>query len=179
MSYPVKMLTTAATKQGLRFLMIGGHAVNAYAPPRATLDVDLLIRATDRDLWQKLAEAEGYCLLNDGTSFLQFSPPYGVPFRLDFMLVNDPTFSALSTDSTGAACLGVTVQVPSPLNLIALKLHAIRYGPGLRKDKDWLDILNIIRAIELDPKDAALKSAFDRHGTAGLYAELLERCSRG
>ena len=171
------MLTTAATKQGLRFLMIGGHAVNAYAPPRATLDVDLMVRAADRVTWQKLAESEGYRLLNDGVSFAQFTPPYGVPFRLDLMLVNDATFNAISTDATPTPCLGVTVYVPSVLNLIALKVHAIRFGPDDRKDKDWLDIKNVMRATGLEPNDAKLKAVFDRNGTAGLYTELLERCS--
>ena len=171
------MVTTAATKQGLRFLMIGGHAINAYAPPRATLDVDLMVRAADRSVWQRLAEAEGYRLLNDGGNFIQFSPPYGVPFRLDLMLVNDTTFDAISTDATATPCMGVTVQVPSALNLIALKVHAIRFGPEERKDKDWPDIKNLMKAAALSPRAPELKAVFDKHGTAGLYAELLERCS--
>ncbi len=31
-----------AGDMGLSYLVVGGHAVNAYAEPRATLDVDLL-----------------------------------------------------------------------------------------------------------------------------------------
>ena len=107
------MLTTTATMRGLRFLVVGGHAINAYAPPRSTLDLDLMVRAADRGLWRELAEAEGYRLLNDGTSFVQFTPPYGVPYRLDLMLVNDATFEAISADATATPCLGVAVQVPS------------------------------------------------------------------
>ena len=170
------MLTSAATKQGLRFLVIGGHAVNAYAPPRATLDVDLMVRAADRSVWQRLAEAEGYRLLNDGVSFIQFSPPYGVPFRLDLMLVNDATFDAISSGAKATPCLGVTVQVPSVLNLIALKVHAIRFGPDERKGKDWLDIKNLLKSAAIPPASPELKAVFDKHGSAGLYAELLERC---
>ncbi len=173
------MLTTTATMRGLRFLVIGGHAGNAYAPPRSTLDLDLMVRAADRGLWRELAEAEGYRLLNDGTSFVQFTPPYGVPFRLDLMLVNDATFEAISADATATPCLGVAVQVPSALSLIALKVHVIRYGPDSRKDRDWLDIKSLIQAADLRPDDAKLKAVFERHGTAGLYTELLERCSHG
>ena len=65
------------------------------------------------------------------------------------------------------------------MSLIALKVHAIRYGPDSRKDRDWLDIKSLIQAADLRPDDAKLKAVFERHGTAGLYTELLERCSHG
>lgn len=172
-----RMLSSAADKHGLHFLVIGGHAVNAYAEPRATLDLDLLILANKRDEWRKVIEAEGYRLVNDAPSFMQFSPPYGVPFRLDLMLVNDSTFSALSRDSNSVVCLGLPVHVPSALNLIAMKIHALRYGPESRKDKDWPDIKNLMKSAAIAPTSPELKAVFEKHGSAGQYAELLERCS--
>lgn len=42
--FPITMIQAKAHEAGLEFLLIGGHAVNLYATPQATLDVDLLIR---------------------------------------------------------------------------------------------------------------------------------------
>lgn len=175
MSFPVKMLAAAAGQQRLDFLIIGGHAVNSYAPPRATLDVDLLVRKADRTAWCELAAKEGYRLLHDGGAFLQFSPPYGVDFRLDLMLVNETTFDQLAESAREVACLGIQARIPSPLNLIALKVHALRHGPATRQAKDWLDIDSLIRTACLNPRGPELKAVFDRHGSAALYTELVAR----
>ena len=39
-------LAAAADKRKLKFLVIGGHAVNFYGHARQTADIDLLVRRT-------------------------------------------------------------------------------------------------------------------------------------
>jgi len=175
--FPVTIIHREAQKRGLAFLVIGGHAVNAYCAPRSTLDVDLLVRKADAPLWRELLAAEGFKPLNEGENFLQFSPPYGIAFRLDLMLVNDAAFAALREAARSVRCLGVDALVPTALNLIALKVHAIRHGPDNRKSKDWLDIENLVRAAGLDPRGHALVDVFHRQGTPELYSECLKRCA--
>jgi hypothetical protein len=43
-------------------LVIGGHAVNVYCEPRATLDVDFMVRKEDRDAWCVFLLTEGFQL---------------------------------------------------------------------------------------------------------------------
>ena len=173
--FPVNFFHAEAQKLGLTYLLIGGHAVNAYCEPRATLDVDFLIRKEDAPRWRGLLAAEGFLLKNEGENFLQFSPPYGVSFRLDLMMVNDSTFTKLRETALLTRCLGIEVLIPTALNLIALKVHAIHYGPAERQGKDWLDIENLVRAAGMDPKGPDLRAVFHRHGTPELYSEFLSR----
>ncbi len=174
--FPVNLIHDTAIRLGLHYLVIGGHAVNSYCEPRSTLDVDLMIRKAEGSRWHELLAVEGFKLMNDGGNFLQFSPPYGTPFRVDLMLVNDDTFAILHETARRIPCFGAQVLVPSALNLIALKVHAIHHGPAERKSKDWLDIENLVRAAGLDPKGRELHGVFHRQGTPELYDAFLQRC---
>lgn len=167
--FPVTLLHDKARQLGLEYLVIGGHAVNAYGIPRATLDVDFLGRRNDRARWKSLLEGEGFRLFRDDGNFMQFEPLYGTEWRLDVMLVNAETFAKLSAGARPVQCLGVETRVPSAEHLIALKLHALRHGPPDRASKDFADILTLTRAANLDANSAALKATFDRYGTPELY----------
>lgn len=85
--FPVNVIHAKAVAAGLEYLLIGGHALNAYSTPRATLDVDFLVRREDQQRWRELLSREGFQLQHDGGNFLQLSPPYGVEWPLDLMLV--------------------------------------------------------------------------------------------
>ena len=175
--FPVTIIHDKAQQLGLAYLVIGGHAVNAYCEPRSTLDVDFLARKEDRSGWSALLVEEGFRLKNEGENFLQFSPPYGVDFRLDLMLVGDTAFQKLRETARLMPCLGTEALVPTAINLIALKIHALRHGPAERRNKDWLDIENLVRAGGMEPRGRDLVEVFHRQGTPELYAEFLKRCA--
>src|SRR5438132_13059823 len=84
-----------ARQRGVTYLVIGGHAINYYCEPRATLDIDFLVRKADQAKWIDLLATEGFKLKRDSGTFMQFSPPYGVEWRLDLMLVNDETIKKM------------------------------------------------------------------------------------
>ena len=52
--FPVNIIHDKAERLGLKYLVIGGHAVNAYATVRATVDVDLLVCLDDVEKWTEL-----------------------------------------------------------------------------------------------------------------------------
>lgn len=149
--------------------------MNAYCEPRGTLDVDFLVRKADRESWDKLLTSEGFKPLNLGENFANYSPPYGVSFRLDLMLVNEASFAVLRETAREVECLGVKTLVPAELSLIALKVHAIHHGPEHRKGKDWLDIENLVRAGKMNPKGPELREIFSRQGTPEMYLDFLDR----
>ncbi|MCB1128105.1 MAG: nucleotidyl transferase AbiEii/AbiGii toxin family protein [Verrucomicrobiae bacterium] len=168
----MEVIHAKATGQGLRHLLIGGQAVNAYGEPRATLDVDLLIPVDERGDWKQLLVEEGFRCCHEADHFAQFSPPYGVSWRLDLMLVGADTFSRLWQDSTTRPALGIQARVPSIEHLIALKLHALRHGPCDRADKDFADIVTLARVADLDPESPAVREVFLRHGNPELHERL-------
>lgn len=171
----VQLIGEKAQAAGLRFLVIGGHAVNVYSEPRSTLDVDFLVRREDRAEWARILEAEGFKLYHDGGPFLQYSPPHGTSWRLDLMLVNGETFGKMINASRSIEMLGIMVNVPSPDHLIALKLHALRHGPEDRFEKDFGDVVGITRNTGLDPRSSSYREIFTRFGTTEIYEKVLRR----
>lgn len=167
--HPFENIDAQARAAGLRFLVIGGQALNTYGSPRATLDVDLLIRATDRTAWLTILGGEGFRIKHDGGNFLQLSPPYGVPWPLDLMLVNQSTFDNLAERARMVDCCGVKARVPAPEHIIALKLHALVHGPSSRMEKDFPDIVRLGRMCGMDSHSAEIRDIFKRYGTDELY----------
>jgi hypothetical protein len=169
--FPVNVIHEKAVAAGLEYLLIGGHALNAYGTPRATLDVDFLVRREDQQRWRELLSREGFQLQHDGGNFLQLSPPYGVEWPLDLMLVAEDSFRKIWTDSRKLSCLGVTTRVPGPLHFIALKLHALTHGPASRKAKDFGDILTLSREITSPTESAELREIFLKFSNETIYGE--------
>ncbi|MEW6302052.1 MAG: nucleotidyl transferase AbiEii/AbiGii toxin family protein [Verrucomicrobiota bacterium] len=173
--FPLQLIHSKSARMGLRYLLIGGHAVNTYGEPRATLDIDFLVPKADAPKWQALLLAEGFKLLHDGGNFLQFSPPYGVSWRFDLMLVTEDTFAKLLAGSKQTTCLDIQTRVPSPEHLIALKLHAMTHGSLDRFEKDFGDILNIARNTGLDADSPAMLEIFRRYGTPHTHETFRKR----
>lgn len=173
--FPVTVIHAKATAAGLAYLVIGGHAVNFYCEPRATLDVDFLVRRSDESKWRELLAAEGFKVFNDQQAFLQFSPPYGIEWRLDLMLVNDSTFTKLLAGARSEQLLGIRTLIPRPEHLIALKLHALKHGHQERFEKDFGDVITLTRNSGLDPKSESFRQLFDQFGTHELYERVLQR----
>lgn len=173
--FPVNIIHDKATQAGLGYLVIGGQAVNAYCEPRATLDVDLLVRKTDQERWRELLETEGFKPSHQGQTFLQFSPPYGTEWRLDLMLVNEETFAIMTASARPVQILGVATRIPQLEHLLALKLHALKHGHPERYEKDFMDVVALMRHSELNPRSAACRQLFAKFGAREIYEKVLER----
>ena len=57
--FPVNFIHEKAQKQGLPCLVLGGHFLNVYCEPRATLDVDFLVRKAEAPRRSALLTAKG------------------------------------------------------------------------------------------------------------------------
>ena len=173
--FPVNIIHDKATQAGLGYLVIGGQAVNAYCEPRATLDVDFLVRKTDQERWRELLETEGFKSSHQGQTFLQFSPPYGTEWRLDLMLVNEETFATMTASARPVHILGVATRIPQLEHLLALKLHALKHGHPERYEKDFMDVVALVRNGGLNPRSAACRQLFAKFGSREIYEKVLER----
>lgn len=160
----IERLTQGATRRGLNFLIIGGHALIHYGYARMTLDLDLLARDSQREAWRQLLAQYGYLSHSESPAFIQFaSRTVGWP-AVDIMFVHDDTWSKLRAEAVGKTSGSVEVLVPSVRHLVALKLHAVGSPTRSNPGKDWTDIEEMIRRHRLDPHNAEFAELVLRYG---------------
>lgn len=157
-------LTTIAhliEQKNLPALMIGGHAVTALGHPRATFDLDLLIPRSAAGKWRAELITLHYRIFAESPNFHQFEASPGLPLPpLDLMLVDDEVYQTLEftkTDSKPIATHGVVA-------MIALKLHAIKQPGRGDVEKDWSDVLALVKAHQLSLDDPEFSATVFKHG---------------
>lgn len=165
-------INQAAGKRGLRFLLIGGHAVNAHGYSRKTFDIDLLINRDDKELWRELMLGLGFECLHEHETFIQFASPE-TP-QVDLMCVRAETFAKQFDTSEVRSALELETRVPSLFNLLALKLHAARHAPLHRRHKDLIDIIALNEANRVEVTSDSFRNLCHKFGTPELYAEILK-----
>lgn len=161
-----------AARRKLRFLVIGGLAVNHYGYSRDTSDLDFFISQNDRAQWIEMLAGFGYTSHHDGGNFIQYTPPAHNAWPVDLMLVQEKTFAPILAASHDACLFEVKTRVPSLEHLIALKLHALKYTRMTRFLKDFLDVEYLIRINQLDIKSKDIRTLFDKYGTSDLYEKV-------
>jgi len=161
-----------ATRRKLRFLVIGGLAVNHYGYARETSDLDFFISQRDRADWMKLLQDFGYTIYSDGGNFIQYQPPAQNAWPVDLMLVQEKTFAPILASCRDANLFEVKTRVPSLEHLIALKLHALKHTRTTRFLKDFLDVEYLIRLNQLDIKSKKIRELFEKYGTPDLYEKV-------
>lgn len=167
-----KSIALSAAGHKLRFLLIGGHAVNAHGYSRKTFDIDLLISRDDVEAWRQLMISLGFECLHEQETFLQFAAP-DTP-QVDLMKVGPDTFAKLFASAEVRTALGMETLVPSLENLLALKFHAARHASAQRVYKDLIDILALIEVNQIDVTSDSFRELCHKYGTSELYAEILK-----
>ena len=167
-----KTIDQEAADKRLRYLVIGGLAINHYGYSRETSDLDFFISQSERAEWMQLLAKFGYTHFNDGGNFIQYEAPGKNAWPVDLMLVQEKTFAPILAASLDADFFGVKSRVPSLEHLIALKLHALKNTRMHRFLKDFLDVENLIRINRLDIKSKNIRELFDKYGTPDLYEKI-------
>jgi hypothetical protein len=168
-----------AREKNLRFLIIGGLAINHYGYSRETSDLDLFISNNDRTSWQNLLAGLGYSNYNDGGSFIQYEPPVNTAWPVDLMLVREETFSEIFGASHESNLYGEKNRVPTLEHLLALKLHSLKNTRAHRFLKDFLDVENLIQINRLDIKSPNIRELFTKYGTDDLYEKISRSLADG
>lgn len=162
-----------ADEEKLSFLLIGGHAVIALGIERTTLDVDILINTNDLDVWKTHLFASGYQIARQTSAFAQFFPAAKDGMRLDLMLVDAQTFEKLEAASQKVQLGHRIVRVPTPLHLIALKLHAMKNPHRAALGKDLADILSLVERYRLDYSSPQFQTILNRYASPSIKKQLL------
>ena len=170
-------LETEAARRGLRFIVIGGHAVIEHGFQRGTEDADILVSKAKREEWIECVTSLGYRLGHDGVTFLQFDPADPAAWELDLMLVPDEAFGRLLSRARPATLENASVVVPCLEHLIALKVHALKNGRGLRVLKDITDVAQLLQLNRVDMQTDWVKNVFEKYGSTELYEQVVKLVS--
>ena len=164
----------------LPFLVVGGHAVNAYGYQRTTLDVDLLVPESSLAAWRAFWEERDYECFHSTNAFCQFQAKGKTNlFPIDLMVVSDETFEKLEAEKRGRSIGGTTLDVPAPLHLVTLKLHALRSDARAGRGQDIQDIVGLVQSCGLDIQSVAFQQALDRYADEDTKQEILRACRKG
>ncbi len=87
------------------------------------------------------------------------------------MMVPAETFGRLLATAKPATLEGVAVVVPSLEYLLALKIHALKHGRGLRALKDMTDVAQLLYVNRIDLESAWLRELFKKPVTWNSMSE--------
>jgi hypothetical protein len=153
-------------------LIIGGLAVAAYGHGRTTMDADFMIPGVALPQWEALLQKSGYEKFHEHAAFAQFNTPRKDVWPVDLLLVNDATFSQMLDAAQTVKIADTSAKVPSPLHLIALKLHALRFGKPDRQAQDFRDIVEIVRLQNVDTSSEKFRATCDKYGSLEVYERI-------
>lgn len=121
-------------RNGVEYLVVGAHAVNAYTEPRSTKDLDLWVnRTTDnvqrvfkalREFGAPLfGETEKTFVENDKFLIIGIEPN-----RIDILKdIQGVAFTSVWENRRVIAVHGISINLPSPTDLLAAKVAAGRH----------------------------------------------------
>jgi hypothetical protein len=174
----LRILNAKCQSAGINYILVGGHAVNAYGVTRQTGDVDIAIRERDEEWWRQTVSSLGYSIRYERKGFMLFSPPQIGVWPIDLLCLNEKTFDGLTTEGRRITLGDVTVLVPSAKHLIAMKLHALRENWADRELKDLEDIRQLVKRQRFVVESEEFAQFCKRFGSEKIYGRIKELCSR-
>jgi len=173
MKSTLEFLAETASKQGLDFVLIGGNAVILSGFARSTADIDLMICTTNRSRWLDTMRDMEYRLFNGNPVFSQFEPVSKNGPAIDLMYVDENTWSVIRSSAIAKELENISILVPKPEHIIAMKLHAAKSPTRGKPETDWEDIRQLIMIHQLDPRDAEFQSLILKHGGEESFEKIL------
>lgn len=131
---------------GVRYCVIGGQAVNAYADPLVSLDLDLAVAAEEVDRLESVF-ADGFTVERFAHSLNVSSP--GSALRVQFQL--DPRYAAFVDRARPGSVLGLRLPVAAAADVLDGKVWAAQDATR-RPSKRQKDLADIARLVESLPE---------------------------
>lgn len=174
-------LAAAAENEGLESMLVGGNAVNLYAYRRTTFDVDLLVRESDAQRWVGFFEQHGYRVVHRTANFirLHFGTDPAKALPVDLMLADEETFGKIRAESRRSDFAnGIQLAIPSPLHLIAMKLHALKSPARVERGADFEDVIHLIKIAKMDIHSRDFTDILERYATGDIRTKILTEIER-
>lgn len=168
------LISDTINKTGISCVLIGGFAVNYYKFSRQTADIDFLITEEDFNKIQVLLEDAGYTQEFKQKVFVRFKSNKLYLMDVDFMFVDKETLDKIILDAKKIIIAKHKFAVPSLMNLIALKLHSLKYNFSIRQGKDLLDIISLIKLNKVDAKTKDFRELCLKYANEDIYRRIME-----
>jgi hypothetical protein len=134
------------TAHGTRYCVIGGQAVNAYAEPVVSLDLDLAVAREQLDALETILAREFRAERFPHSLNVSMA---GSDLRVQIQL--DPRYAPFVERATPRVVLGLPLPVARIDDLLQGKIWAV-LDPGRRASKRQKDLADIARLLEADPR---------------------------
>ncbi len=167
-----KFISSTFSKHNIPCVLVGGYALIANKVQRMTFDVDLIISEKDFNKLEIDVLKAGYEIFNKQKAFVQFRNDKEGFLDIDFLLTDSKTIEILIKDGHKTTIAGEIFVVPSPLHLVAMKLHSISNNKT-RRAKDYNDIVQLIRMNNIDPRDKEIQTLFEKYKAGEIHKDLL------
>ncbi|MDP3110614.1 MAG: hypothetical protein Q8M71_00745 [Thermodesulfovibrionales bacterium] len=132
-------------KQNISYAMVGAVAMGFWGVRRDTVDIDLLVKAADREKVIALMKGLGYDHLIASNFADQFGHLIKEMGLVDFLYTKKE--QGIIEESKSFRGLGdIDISVALPEDIIGMKLDAIKNNPK-REIQDWADIQAIVEVL--------------------------------
>jgi hypothetical protein len=168
----LRSISLYAEANKLKFVLIGGHAINSYGISRQTGDIDLIVEKDKKTEWIDFFKKIKYQKGQDDDRFLRFKPDTLLAWPIDLMLVDSQTFDKIFKDAQDTELGTTAVKVASPRHLVTLKIHALKYYQEHRFVKDYNDLLQLLRTKVTDLRGADLQELCLKYANNDLYDKI-------
>lgn len=165
--------------KNMPFLIIGGHALNAYGFSRQTGDLDLLVPRADKTRWLELMSRLNYIKGQDNEYFVRFSAENLANWPIDLMFVDSQTFDKLLANSTDALIGVANARIVSIKHLALLKIHALKIYQEHRYNKDYADLVYLLKTGKTGMNKDDLHAACVKYANLELFEKLSKELSYG
>lgn len=174
MSVFFEAIHTAFSEAEIKPILVGGWAVNQLGHTRNTMDFDLMVLETDVEKLHPYLEKAGFQLLfRNPELFAKYRITDEEIFELDILFTDKTTYEKLKSDSSEIKVGKIECFLPSPMSLIAMKLHAIKNSFETRFPKDFPDIVALSDIHEIDVSSEAFKKHCLKFGNEKIYNLIL------
>ena len=167
-------LALGAKAVGLPFLLVGGNAVIHYGVPRFTRDIDFLVPEGSTGDWREFLEQSGFHCFHATDAFMQFDGLAPELPPVDLMIVGSDTWEKLLAAVENVDLVpDVSIPLPSPTHLLAMKFQAYRNVSRRAREQDWSDILHLVERYVPDRSVKGFCQMVLRHGGEQAWDRLL------
>jgi hypothetical protein len=133
-------------EHGIRYCVIGGVAVNAYAHPIVTEDLDIIVAVDQLAEARTLFEAEFKV-----REFPHSLNVYDPGSKLQVQVQLDAGLTDVTDRSEPRDVMGLSIPVAAPRDLLRLKIAAA-LEPTRRGSKRQKDLADLVRLVEAFPE---------------------------
>lgn len=162
---------------GVKAVLVGGYAVNAYHYSRFTHDIDFMITANDLPSITGHLVRAGFNEVLRNDLVVRYANPTDDLAILDFLLADRSTLDRIIAEGTSVTIAGESFALPSIRHLVAMKLHAIRDNRRSRELTDLPDIIIMLRKNNIDPQEESFRELCLKYGDQELYTKIINGCS--